>query len=158
VSPGVSGQAACLLAHGAGFGGIHSAFFAKLASEPDTVFLVAEDEGHMQGFVIARKFPTPPVYAPGGSTWLIDDFCVATPDAWQTAGKVLLAEASAAARARGAGQVVVVCGDHDHAKAELLARLAYRSPATGGQNPWRVDWKITPSVCRQAKAYRDGRK
>jgi hypothetical protein len=54
-------------------------FFAKLLQEPDTFFLAAVEGALLLGFLIARKFPTPPVYETGGDTYLVDDFCVAIP-------------------------------------------------------------------------------
>ena len=41
-------------------------FFTELLSEPGTFFLVATEGSQLQGFLIARKFPVPPVFAPGG--------------------------------------------------------------------------------------------
>ena len=64
-------------------------FFTKLLAEPDTVFLVAVEGGQQQGFLIARKFPNPPVFDPGGDTWLVDDFCVAEPHFWLSVGEAL---------------------------------------------------------------------
>ena len=59
------------------------AFFTKLlrrAAAP--CFLVAVEGSQILGFLIARKFPAPPVYAPGGDTYLIDDFAVLDPWHW----------------------------------------------------------------------------
>jgi GNAT superfamily N-acetyltransferase len=95
-------------------------FFRTLLAEEETIFLVATVGHRLRGFLIARQFPAPPVYAPGGSTWCIDDFCVVDPAEWQTAGRALLAEASSLLEARGAAQIVVVCGNHDRPKTELL--------------------------------------
>ena len=38
------------------------ALFASLLEEKQTLFLVAHEGAQLQGFLIARKFPTPPVY------------------------------------------------------------------------------------------------
>ncbi len=97
-------------------------FFGQLAADGETLFLVASVNDVPCGFVIAREVDTPPVYAPGGATYLIDDFCVASPDLWRTVGEALLAAAAERVKARGAAQIVVVCGDRDNPKAEFLRR------------------------------------
>lgn len=43
-------------------------FFTKLLAEAQTYFLVATEGNQILGFLVARKFPAPPVYAPGGDT------------------------------------------------------------------------------------------
>jgi L-amino acid N-acyltransferase YncA len=43
-------------------------FFTKLVDAPDTYFLVSTEGNQILGFLIAAKFATPPVYAPGGDT------------------------------------------------------------------------------------------
>jgi GNAT superfamily N-acetyltransferase len=95
-------------------------FFAKLLQEPDTFFLV--EGALLLGFLIARKFPTPPVYETGGDTYLVDDFCVDEPHHWLTTGEALLSHVSTLIHEAGASQIVVVCGDRDLAKAEVLRR------------------------------------
>src|SRR6185437_16240368 len=55
---------------------VSKTFFAKLLVTPDTYFLVSHEGPQILGFLIARKFPAPPVYTPGGDTWMIDDFAV----------------------------------------------------------------------------------
>jgi GNAT superfamily N-acetyltransferase len=99
------------------------AFFTKLLAEEATYFLVAVEGGQAQGFLIARKFPAPPVYAPGGDTWLIDDFSVSEPRHWLTVGEALLSHASTLLHEHGAAQIVATCADRDLAKAEVLRRL-----------------------------------
>jgi hypothetical protein len=75
----------------------------------------------LAGFLIATLQPAPPVYAPGGLTCVIDDFCVAEARYWPKAGAALLQEAMRCARERGAAQVVVACPHRDQAKLTLLA-------------------------------------
>ena len=111
---------------------ISETFFTKLLGEPDTYFLVATEGGQILGFLIARKFPAPPVYAPGGDTWLIDDFAVVEPRHWLTIGEALLSHASTLLHEHGAAQIVVVCADRDLAKAEVLRR----SDLTIASNWW----------------------
>jgi len=98
------------------------AFFAKLLGEPDTYFLVSTEGREILGFLIARKVPAPPVYAPGGDTWLIDDFAVAEPRHWLGIGEALLSHVSTLLHEHGGAQIVAVCADRDLAKAEVLRR------------------------------------
>ncbi|RON59225.1 N-acetyltransferase, partial [Pseudomonas fluorescens] len=49
-------------------------WFEKLFSDEHNVSLVAVENTLIVGFLIAREFPTPQVYDPGGATALIDDF------------------------------------------------------------------------------------
>jgi GNAT superfamily N-acetyltransferase len=107
-------------------------FFTRLLSEPETFFLVALEGGQLLGFLIARKFPSPPVYAPGGDTWLVDDFCVLEPHHWLTIGEALLSHASTLIHEAGAAQILVVGADRDLAKAEMLRR----SDLTIASNWW----------------------
>jgi len=98
------------------------AFFAGLLHAEDTYFLAAVEGGQLLGFLIARKYAAPPVYAPGGDTYLIDDFCVDEPNHWLTTGEALLSHASTLIHEAGAAQIIVVCGDRDLAKTEMLRR------------------------------------
>jgi ribosomal protein S18 acetylase RimI-like enzyme len=97
-------------------------FFTRLLSEADTYFLVSTEGQQVLGFLIARKIATPPVHAPGGDTWLVDDFCVAEPHLWLSIGEALLSHASTLVHEHGAAQIVVTCGDRDLPKAEMLRR------------------------------------
>jgi GNAT superfamily N-acetyltransferase len=107
-------------------------FFARLLAEPDTFFLVAVEGSHQQGFLIARKFPAPPVFDPGGDTYLIDDFCVLEPHLWLTVGEALLSFVSTLIHEHGGAQIVVVSADRDLAKTEMLRR----SELTIASNWW----------------------
>ena len=97
-------------------------FFTRLLSEPGTFFLVAAEGVQFLGFLIARKFPAPPVFDPGGDTYLIDDFCVIEPHYWLTIGEALLSHASTLIHEHGAAQILVTCADRDLAKTEVLRR------------------------------------
>ena len=100
---------------------IHRPWFDKLVDDPENGTFVHENAtGEIDGFVIVAVGPAPPVYDPGGKSALIDDFAVASPSLWATAGAALLDAAQAWAREQGAVQVVVVCGPHDQAKRGLL--------------------------------------
>lgn len=96
-------------------------YFLSLLPRTDVVALVHRAVNGLAGFLIATLQPAPPVYAPGGLTCVIDDFCVAEERYWPKAGAALLQEAMRGARERGAAQVVVVCPHRDQAKLTLLA-------------------------------------
>lgn len=104
------------------------AWFRALVTRPDTLVLVATEHGTVRGFVIGKVHPAPPVYDPGGLTVTVDDFCVEA-DAWPAVGGRLLGELRERAAARGAVQVVVVCGAHDREKTALML-AAGLSPAS----------------------------
>ncbi|NTA62177.1 GNAT family N-acetyltransferase [Agrobacterium tumefaciens] len=97
-------------------------WFEKLFSDEHNVSLVAVENTLIIGFLIAREFPTPQVYDPGGATALIDDFCVAAKDRWHDAGAALLQRAKSELNRRGFAQVVVVGAQRDAAKTALLSQ------------------------------------
>jgi GNAT superfamily N-acetyltransferase len=100
----------------------HEPFLRSLVTRDDVIALVHEcGDGTVDGFVIATLAPAPPVYDPGGPTCSIDDYCVADPADWDTIGRQLLEYTIAAAKTRGASQVVVVCGHLDAPKRAMLA-------------------------------------
>ena len=116
----------------AGARDVQRGFFRNLLRAPDCLVLVAELEGGgrgdgggggggLAGFVIGRLAPPPPVYDPGGAACMVDDFAVADPALWASAGRELLAAVEERARERGAVQVVVVCAPEDEPKRALLA-------------------------------------
>ncbi|MBI3197185.1 MAG: GNAT family N-acetyltransferase [Rhodospirillales bacterium] len=107
-------------------------FFTRLLTEPGTFFLVAVEGSQLLGFLIARKFPSSPVFDPGGDTYLIDDFCVIEPQYWLTIGEALLSHASTLIHEHGAAQILVTCADRDLAKTEVLRR----SELTIASNWW----------------------
>lgn len=100
--------------------------FLSAFIERENVFaLVHETNGTVDGFLIGAIVPTPPVYAAGGPTCSVDDYCVADPGAWSSTGAALLDAAADAARARGAVQMVVVCANRDLPKRSMLSDQAY---------------------------------
>ena len=101
------------------------AFFAHLLEQEPVIALVHEQEGAVDGFLIAQVVSAPPVYDPGGLTCLIDDFWVTEGKDWQGVGQALLDEAISQARARGAAQAVVVCAHLDQPKRTMLAGAAF---------------------------------
>ncbi|MFC3027069.1 MULTISPECIES: GNAT family N-acetyltransferase [Roseomonadaceae] len=97
-------------------------WFEQLFSDSRNVSLVAVEDEVVVGFVIAREFPTPPVYDPGGATALIDDFCVASKSRWLDVGAALLREAKSELKNRAYAQVVVVGARQDAAKMAFLSQ------------------------------------
>jgi hypothetical protein len=96
-------------------------YFRALLRRDDVLALVHSAVEGLAGFLVATVQSAPPVYAPGGPTCLIDDFCMGEGRYWPKAGAALLSEAMRRARERGAVQVVVICPHHDQAKLALLA-------------------------------------
>jgi GNAT superfamily N-acetyltransferase len=96
-------------------------FIERLIESDRVIALVHEEQGRVDGFVIASLMEAPPVYDPGGQTCMIDDFAVGDPSGWPDVGQELLAAARQAAEERGAVQTVVVCGHRDEPKRQMLA-------------------------------------
>jgi hypothetical protein len=95
-------------------------FFNRLVADPEILVFVGEDARGIVGFIIGTIVPAPPVYNPGGSTCLVDDFCPDPAYEWREVGPPLLAAIRSAARERQAAQLVIVCGHLDAAKREIL--------------------------------------
>ncbi|MFZ5815196.1 MAG: N-acetyltransferase [Bacillota bacterium] len=104
---------------------VQAPFFTALLQRPNVIALVHEERGVVDGFLIADLIPSPPVYAPGGLTCRIDDYCVASGADWEQVGLALLRAAEAAGAERGAVQTVVVCGHLDLPKRAMLAAAGY---------------------------------
>jgi len=104
--------------------------FTNLRRRPDIVFMVAEQAGEIMGFLIGQPAPAPPVFAPGGATFLIDDFCVSQGTHWRDIGRALLDNARTRLRARGAAQIVIVCPDRDRDKKQMLRHAAFTVAST----------------------------
>ena len=98
-------------------------WFHHLLNTQDHILLLAKEEDQIIGFVIGRLIEAPAIYAPGGLTLMIDDFCVASPQLWLTAGQELLKEISSLAKKKGSVQTVVVTGAHDTFKKEFLKSM-----------------------------------
>lgn len=101
------------------------AYFRRLLEDSETLFLVAEEDMSIAGFLIGELKDAPPVYDPGGKTLLIDDFVVSHPDRWLTTGRVLLQDAWKLAREAGASQTLAVAGHHDVRKQELFGSMGF---------------------------------
>jgi len=94
-------------------------FLTYLIAQETTLFLIAEENGAVTGFLTAKPQPAPPVFAPG-ATAFVDDFCVADEAAWATTGAALLREARAKLKERGFEQVIVVTAYRDDGKMAML--------------------------------------
>lgn len=90
------------------------------AGSPQSHSLLRDDNSEVLGFIIGKLMPAPEVYNPGGLTLMIDDFCVKSENFWQSVGASLIEEIKAAAKSRGATQIVVVCGATDLPKRKFL--------------------------------------
>lgn len=100
---------------------VHRPWLAQMVRDPNVISLVANsvDRG-LTGYAFGTVVPSPPVYAPGGPTGLIDDFQLRDPGEWAVLGVELLAAARQRLAALGVAQIVVVCGQHDQPKREAL--------------------------------------
>lgn len=97
-------------------------WFTELLEDKNYVMFTAEsDTQEILGFVIGKLMPAPEVYNPGGLTLMIDDFCVNCENLWQSVGAKLIEEIKAAAKVKGATQIVVVCGAADLPKRKFLS-------------------------------------
>jgi len=97
-------------------------WFKELLEDKNYVMFTAENGTQgILGFVIGKLMPAPEVYNPGGLTLMIDDFCVKSENLWQSVGARLIEETKAAAKSRGATQILVVWGAHDHPKRKFLS-------------------------------------
>lgn len=96
-------------------------WFKELLGDENYLMLTAQgDNQEILGFVIGKLMPAPEVYHPGGLTLLIDDFCVKSENLWQSVGAELIEAIQAPAKAKGASQILVVCGAHDYPKHKFL--------------------------------------
>ena len=96
------------------------AFLPCVMGKPETVALAAEQDGALLGFLIATPTPAPPVYDVPGPTYTGDDFAVAAPEHWASAGQALLSRIETVGRQRGWAQIVVVSALRDLEKSALL--------------------------------------
>jgi hypothetical protein len=98
----------------------HLPWLSGLVADPAVVSLVAVTGASLDGYVFASVVAAPPVYDPGGPTGVIDDFAVADPALWTSAGRDLLDALRGHLADRGVAQIVVVCGHHDQPKRQAL--------------------------------------
>ncbi len=96
------------------------AFLPFVMGKAETVALAAVEQGQLLAFLIATSTPAPPVYDVPGATYTVDDFAVAEPRHWATAGRALLERLEAIGRERGWAQVIVVSALRDREKSAML--------------------------------------
>jgi predicted acetyltransferase len=101
-------------------------WFALLMTKDISVFLVAEIQDQIVGFIRGQLENASEVYNPRGATLMIDDFSVESPDLWPAVGQQLLQELMVQAKQKGASQVVVVSGHHDEPKRQFLKSQGLR--------------------------------
>jgi GNAT superfamily N-acetyltransferase len=89
------------------------------------IVLVHEQDREIDGVIIGVVQQAPAVYDPGGFTCIVDDYIVARPDLWNTAGVALLEALIRKARAKGAVQIAVTCGRQDAPKRSMLIAHKY---------------------------------
>lgn len=98
-------------------------WFKEFLEKDDCLLLVAKSDDRVVGFAIGSIIQAPEVYDPGGLTLMIDDFCVDTPENWNTIGSKLIEEIKKLSKAKDVVQILVVCGAHDEQKRQLLKNL-----------------------------------
>lgn len=116
----------------------HRPYLSALVDDDAVITLVAAIDKGLAGFAIGRLVAAPPVYDPRGVSCFVDDFAVADPGDWLTAGVDLLRAVCRAARERDAAQIVVVTGQLDEAKRAALA--------VGGLSVASEWWVAAPDV------------
>ena len=100
-------------------------FMAKTLAREDALFLVAESDERILGFLVATEISAPPVYDPGGKVCFIDDFVVDPPELWGTVGRALAEAAFKRAKPMGAAIGNVVCGPRDTSKRATLIGMGF---------------------------------
>lgn len=104
---------------------VQSAFFKHLLGQSNALLLIHPGESGLAGFAIGTLIQGPPVYAPGGLTCMVDDYCVASPDLWLTVGEALLQMMAREAQSLGAVQMLVVCGHLDQPERHMLQQTGH---------------------------------
>ncbi len=95
-------------------------YVESLLGRDNVIALVQEQQGVVNGFIIATLTPPPPVYDPGGLACVVDDYAVRETSDWTTVGQALLNEVERRARQRGAAVLVTICGHLDQPKRAML--------------------------------------
>jgi GNAT superfamily N-acetyltransferase len=100
-------------------------YFKWQLTQSHVIAVVHEGDGGIDGFAIASLIVAPPVYKPG-TTALIDDFAVASPELWDSVGLRLFEAVKSEATRRGAVGIVSICAHKDEPKRDFLRRLGLR--------------------------------
>ena len=85
--------------------------------------LISQAGRGVDGFVIARIQKPPKIYDVPGNTCIIDEFTVASPKLWQTAGKDLYMKVSEEAKNLKSVQLVIVSHTHNIHKKLFLEQM-----------------------------------
>lgn len=100
---------------------LSSAFFYSLLQDPNVTILIAQEEAAIVGCLQYRPTFVPPVYAPGGTTWMVDDFVVAAND-WERIGKTILSELEARTIKETDGQLIFPVPKKDDAASRFFEK------------------------------------
>ena len=91
---------------------------------------VAESAEVVVGAAIANhRVRVPPFAQDREASWLVDDFYVAAPEWWRTAGGALLDSVAHAARSSRQNRLIVVSAERDDAKNAMLRDRGFRQAA-----------------------------
>lgn len=97
------------------------AFLPSLIEDPNVTLLIATDNTMLIGCLQFKPTFVPPVYAPGGTTWMVDDFVVADGQ-WDTAGSALLVALKGRTVEKEEGQLVFPVPYKDEACMDFFSR------------------------------------
>jgi RimJ/RimL family protein N-acetyltransferase len=96
-------------------------WFKELLEDKNHLMFIAQgDTQEILGFIIGKLMRAPEVYNPRGLTLMIDDFCVESEELWESVGTQLVKAIKKEGKAKGAAQILVVCGAHDAPKRKFL--------------------------------------
>lgn len=108
-------------------------FHSLLEREEVIILLYDKGDGKIDGFIIGRVVPSPPVYNSGGFTLAVDDFVVEGAKLWKTVGVALLDALQGEANNRGIVQMVVVCPAQEEPKRAMLEAAGF---------PVVTEWRV----------------
>ncbi len=95
-------------------------FIRRLVGNADVLTIVHEDDGVVNGTLVANTMDAPPVYDPGGKVCMIDDYVVDQPELWEGVGTRLLEHCREWAKAQGCVLQIIVCAQKDTPKSTML--------------------------------------
>ena len=104
------------------------AFLPTLIDDPGSTLLVAYQGSDLVGCLQFKPTFVPPVYDPGGTTWMIDDFVVAN-DQWDAVGTALLSALRSKTTELSQGQLIFPVPYKDDAAMDFFQRQGL-SPTT----------------------------
>lgn len=104
------------------------AFLPTLVEDPASTLLVAYEGALLEGCLQFKPTFVPPVYDPGGTTWMIDDFVVAG-GRWDSVGIALLAALKARTTDQLPGQLIFPVPFKDDAAMDFFKQQGL-SPTT----------------------------